>query len=115
MDSVNEPSRFRQVQRAAVVLQETFRIALDTLLGGVIGGYCASGRLNIATRPATTITIDSTDAKIGCSAGIESGMPGTPATVTSSAKFQGKARSQNASWIPIAAFVSERARGPTSR
>src|SRR6202040_157369 len=31
MDRVNQPSRFRKVQRAAVALQETFRIALDTL------------------------------------------------------------------------------------
>src|ERR1700746_2131962 len=31
MDRVSEPSRFRQVQRALVALQETFRIALDTL------------------------------------------------------------------------------------
>jgi putative ABC transport system permease protein len=31
MDRVSEPSRFTQVQRAAVALQETFRIALDTL------------------------------------------------------------------------------------
>ena len=31
MDRVSEPSRFRQVQRAAVALQETLRIALDTL------------------------------------------------------------------------------------
>src|ERR1700739_5082994 len=31
MDSVNEPSRLTKVQRAAMVLQETFRIALDTL------------------------------------------------------------------------------------
>src|SRR6201998_39507 len=31
MDRVSELSRFTQVQRAAVALQETFRIALDTL------------------------------------------------------------------------------------
>src|ERR1700723_2238184 len=31
MDRVNEPSRLTKVQRAAVALQETFRIALDTL------------------------------------------------------------------------------------
>src|ERR1700741_1188922 len=31
MDRVNQPSRFKKVQRAAVALQETFRIALDTL------------------------------------------------------------------------------------
>src|ERR1700751_4979177 len=31
MDSVNEPSRFMQVQRVAVVLHEFFRIALATL------------------------------------------------------------------------------------
>src|SRR6201997_245541 len=31
MDRVNQPSRFMKVQRAAVALQETFRIALDTL------------------------------------------------------------------------------------
>ena len=35
------------------------------MLGGVIGGYCATGKLNIATNPAMTITIDNTDAKIG--------------------------------------------------
>src|ERR1700719_5195847 len=31
MDRVNQPSRCRKLQRAAVALQETFRIALDTL------------------------------------------------------------------------------------
>ena len=31
MDRVNEPSRLTKVQRAAVALQETFRIAMDTL------------------------------------------------------------------------------------
>src|SRR5579864_9455272 len=31
MDRVNEPSRLAQIQRAVVGLQETFRIALDTL------------------------------------------------------------------------------------
>ena len=31
MDTVNEPSRLTKVQRAAVALLETFRIALDTL------------------------------------------------------------------------------------
>ena len=35
------------------------------MLGGVIGGYWASGRLNAATAPARVMTIDSTEAKIG--------------------------------------------------
>src|SRR5947209_19351233 len=35
------------------------------MLGGVIGGYCATGRLTTATAPARVMTIDSTDAKIG--------------------------------------------------
>src|SRR6266850_1990435 len=35
------------------------------MLGGVMGGYCATGKLNTATRPARTITIDKTDANIG--------------------------------------------------
>src|SRR5262245_9035687 len=35
------------------------------MLGGVIGGYCASGRLSRATAPARVMTIDSTAAKIG--------------------------------------------------
>ena len=35
------------------------------MLGGVIGGYCASGRLKTATAPARVMTIDSTEAKIG--------------------------------------------------
>src|SRR5690242_12471552 len=35
------------------------------MLGGVMGGYCATGKLNAATVPASVITIDRTDAKIG--------------------------------------------------
>src|SRR5437762_2995630 len=35
------------------------------MLGGVIGGYCASGRLTAATAPARVMTMDSTAAKIG--------------------------------------------------
>ena len=34
-------------------------------LGGVIGGYCAIGKLNAAIPPASVMTIDNTDAKIG--------------------------------------------------
>ena len=35
------------------------------MLGGVIWGYCATGRLITATAPASVMRIDSTDAKIG--------------------------------------------------
>src|SRR5213079_3062150 len=35
------------------------------MLGGVIGGYCATGRVTAATAPARVMTIDSTAAKIG--------------------------------------------------
>src|SRR5436190_24186830 len=35
------------------------------MLGGVIGGYCATGKFTSATAPARKITIDRTDAKIG--------------------------------------------------
>src|SRR5437899_13092259 len=35
------------------------------MLGGVICGYCASGRFRRATKPASVMTIESTDAKIG--------------------------------------------------
>ena len=35
------------------------------MLGGVICGYCATGSVIAATAPASVITIDSTDAKIG--------------------------------------------------
>src|SRR5215467_14238033 len=35
------------------------------MVGGVIGGYCATGRLKTATRPARKMTMDSTEAKIG--------------------------------------------------
>src|SRR5207248_6755001 len=38
---------------------------MTMMLGGVIGGYCASGRLRAATAPARVMTIDSTAAKIG--------------------------------------------------
>src|SRR6516225_10175236 len=33
--------------------------------GGVIGGYCATGRLMTATAPARVMTTDNTAAKIG--------------------------------------------------
>jgi hypothetical protein len=35
------------------------------MLGGVIWGYWATGRLTTATAPAKVMTIDSTEAKIG--------------------------------------------------
>ena len=35
------------------------------MLGGVICGYCASGKLKSATPPARVMRIDSTVAKIG--------------------------------------------------
>src|SRR5215207_8660044 len=35
------------------------------MLGGVIAGYCVSGRFSAATAPARVMTIDSTAAKIG--------------------------------------------------
>ena len=35
------------------------------MLGGVICGYCAMGRLKTATPPASVMTMDSTAAKIG--------------------------------------------------
>src|ERR1043165_2894133 len=38
---------------------------LTWTVGGVICGYCASGKEKRATPPASVITIDSTDAKIG--------------------------------------------------
>src|SRR6267143_5376143 len=38
---------------------------MTMMLGGVIGGYWASGKLGMATSPASAITIDSTEAKIG--------------------------------------------------
>ena len=38
---------------------------MTLMLGGVIGGYWATGRLNTATAPASVMTIDSTEAKIG--------------------------------------------------
>ena len=34
-------------------------------MGGVTSGYCATGSVNTATPPASTKTIDSTEAKIG--------------------------------------------------
>src|SRR5262245_45767896 len=40
--------------------------AADTsTVGGVISGYCATGRVNSAMLPPRTMTIDSTEAKIG--------------------------------------------------
>ena len=38
---------------------------MDAHVGGETGGYCASGRLNTASPPASVMTIDSTVAKIG--------------------------------------------------
>ena len=38
---------------------------MTMMLGGVICGYWASGRLKTATAPARVMTIDSTEAKIG--------------------------------------------------
>src|SRR5438067_1277854 len=35
------------------------------MLGGVICGYCATGKLTTATAPARVMTSDSTEAKIG--------------------------------------------------
>src|SRR6266480_3727379 len=35
------------------------------MLGGVICGYCARGKLNTATAPVSVTTIDNTDAKMG--------------------------------------------------
>jgi hypothetical protein len=37
------------------------------MVGGVISGYWAMGRLNIARKPARVMIIDSTEAKIGLS------------------------------------------------
>src|SRR5471030_1733224 len=34
-------------------------------VGGVISGYCATGKVNSAMVPPSTITMDSTEAKIG--------------------------------------------------
>ena len=38
---------------------------MTMMLGGVIGGYCATGKLKRATAPASVITMDRTEAKIG--------------------------------------------------
>jgi hypothetical protein len=35
------------------------------MLGGVIRGYCATGRVNTATAPVNVMTMDRTAAKIG--------------------------------------------------
>src|SRR5438132_3673008 len=35
------------------------------MLGGVMGGNCATGNVSTATTPASVMTMDSTDAKIG--------------------------------------------------
>ena len=40
-------------------------LAVTSTVGGVISGYCASGKLKTATAPARVMTIDSTEAKIG--------------------------------------------------
>src|SRR5258708_20463407 len=55
---------------AATVSATTWALApgydADTsTVGGAISGYCATGSVNRATVPPSTITIDSTDAKIG--------------------------------------------------
>ena len=34
-------------------------------MGGVISGYCATGSVNTAASPASVITIDGTEARIG--------------------------------------------------
>src|SRR5262249_48516847 len=39
--------------------------AETSTVGGAISGYCASGSVKSATEPPSTITIDSTEAKIG--------------------------------------------------
>src|SRR5438874_5948115 len=41
--------------------------ACTVTTGGAISGYCAMGRLRIAARPASTMKMDSTAAKIGLS------------------------------------------------
>src|SRR5262249_4551824 len=38
---------------------------MTLMLGGVIGGYWATGKFTIATAPPRVMTIDNTDAKIG--------------------------------------------------
>jgi hypothetical protein len=40
-------------------------MAVTLMMGGAISGYCAIGRLRRATRPARTMTIETTLAKIG--------------------------------------------------
>src|SRR5579859_7171399 len=40
-------------------------MADTSTVGGVMSGYCATGKLPRASRPASTTKIDSTDAKIG--------------------------------------------------
>src|SRR2546421_620487 len=49
---------------------------MTMMLGGVICGYWATGRLQAATAPARVITIDSTEAKIGRSMKKCENMPG---------------------------------------
>lgn len=41
------------------------KVAVIKIVGGVIWGYCAIGNCKTAANPASTIKIDSTDAKIG--------------------------------------------------
>src|SRR5271166_920873 len=57
---------------------------MTMMLGGVICGYWASGRLNTATAPASVMTMDRTEAKIGRSIKKCENMPlprkGTPET-----------------------------------
>src|SRR4051794_2963936 len=55
---------------AATVSETTWALApgylqLTVTEGGAIWGYWASGRLNMAMPPASVMTIDRTDAKIG--------------------------------------------------
>ena len=40
-------------------------MAVTSTVGGVTSGYCATGSVNTATPPASMMTIDSTEAKIG--------------------------------------------------
>jgi hypothetical protein len=54
------------------------------MLGGVICGYWATGKLTTATAPARVMTMESTDAKIGRSikkwenmAVVQTGRPGS--------------------------------------
>src|SRR5262249_110364 len=55
---------------AATVSATTFALAPGyeadiSTVGGVISGYCATGKVNRAIEPPSTTTMDKTDAKIG--------------------------------------------------